>query len=211
MALAPNALGARTLNQALERAPWARDKLAAHAGRSVVVHVGPLDGGFRVAPDGQVAPLPRDAPPADLHLRVSPLHLSSFLADPRRWNELVREDGDVALGGTLKELAQALPWFVEDTFARAFGDVVGMRIADAGRHLLALPGHAAERLAGSVTAYARDEAELLARGDDMRRLAEQSAALAARVRSLEARLDALAGAGRTPSSTFIDAGAGTPS
>jgi len=84
-----------------------------------------------------------------------------------------------------------------------------MRIADAGRQLLALPGHAAERLAGSMTAYARDEAELLARGDDMRRLAEQSAALAARVRSLEARLDALAGAARTPSSTFIDAGAGT--
>ena len=211
MALAPDALGARTLNQALERAPWARDKLAAHAGRSVVVHVGPVAGGFRVAADGQVVPLQRDAQPADLHLRISPLHLSSFLADPRRWNELVREEGDVALGGTLKELAQALPWFVEDTFARTFGDVVGMRIADAGRHLLALPGHAAERLADSVTAYARDEAELLARGDDMRRLAEQSAALAARVRSLDARLDALAAARMTPSSTFIDAGAATPS
>ena len=65
------------------------DKLAAHAGRTVVVHVGPLDAGFRVAPDGQVVPLPRDAPPADLHLRLSPLHVSSFLADPRRWNELV--------------------------------------------------------------------------------------------------------------------------
>jgi len=207
MALAPGGLGARTLNQALERAPWARDKLATHAGRSVMVHVGPLDGGFRVATDGRIEPLPRGAPPADLHLRISPLHVSSFLADPRRWNELVGEEGDVALGGTLKELAQALPWFVEDTFARTFGDVVGMRIADAGRYLLALPGQAAGRLADSATAYARDEADLLARGDDMRRLAEQSAALAARVRSLEDRLDAL-GRIDAASSRFIDAGAG---
>jgi ubiquinone biosynthesis protein UbiJ len=208
----PDALGARTLNRALERAPWAREKLAAHAGRSVMVHVGPLDGGFRVAPDGQVEPLPRTAPPVDLHLSISPLRVSSFLADPRRWNELVTEEGDVALGGTLKELAQALPWFVEDTFARTFGDVIGMRIADAGRALLTLPGHAAERLADGMTAYARDEGNLLARGDDMRRLAEQSAALAVRARSLEDRLDALERStmsrSTTSSSMFIDAGAG---
>jgi len=209
MAPAADVLGARTLNHALERAPWAREKLAAHAGRSVMVHVGPLDGGFRVAPDGQVEPLPRAAPPVDLHLSISPLHLSSFLADPRRWNELVAEDGDVALGGTLKELAQALPWFIEDTFARTLGDVIGMRVADAGRQLLALPGHAAERLAHGMAAYARDEAQLLARGDDMRRLAEQSAGLAARARSLETRLTALERSVSAPApSTFVDAGAG---
>jgi len=138
-----------------------------------------------------------------------PLHLSSFLADPRRWNELVAEDGDVALGGTLKELAQALPWFIEDTFARTLGDVIGMRVADAGRQLLALPGHAAERLAHGMAAYARDEAQLLARGDDMRRLAEQSAGLAARARSLETRLTALERSVSAPApSTFVDAGAG---
>jgi ubiquinone biosynthesis protein UbiJ len=200
MAPGRETLGARALNQALERAPWARDKLAAHAGRTVMVHVGPLDGGFRIAADGQVTRLEPGAPPVDLHLRISPLNLSSFLADPRRWNELVAEEGDVALGGALKELAQALPWFVEDTFARTFGDMLGMRIADAGRQLLSLPGHAAGRFAGSVTSYARDEANLLARGDDMRRFAEQSASLAQRVRALDARVDALAG------TAAIDAG-----
>ena len=51
--------------------------------------------------------------------------MPSFLADPPRWNELVREEGDAALGGVLKELAQALPWFVEETFARTFGECVG--------------------------------------------------------------------------------------
>ena len=206
MALGPDALGARALNQALDRAPWAREKLAAHAGRRVKVHVGPLQGGFVVQADGQVAHLAHDGLPADLHLKLSPLNVSSFLADPRRWNDFVTEEGDVALGGTLKELAQALPWFVEDTFARTFGDVVGMRLADVGRRLLSFPGHAADRLAGSAASYARDEANLLARGDDMRRFAQQSAALAERVRALDARLAAVER--RDPAAaSFIDAGA----
>jgi ubiquinone biosynthesis protein UbiJ len=206
VAFGPDALGARALNQALDRAPWAREKLATHAGRRVMVHVGPVRAGFLIQVDGQVARLERGDLPADLHLRLSPLNVSSFLADPRRWNEFVTEEGDVALGGTLKELAQALPWFVEDTFARTFGDVLGTRLADVGRQLLSFPGHAAERLAGSATVYARDEANVLARGEDMRRFEAQSAALAERVRALDARLDALE-RGAPSAATFIDAGA----
>jgi ubiquinone biosynthesis protein UbiJ len=63
-------------------------------------------------------------------------------------------------------------------------------MADTGRRLLAFPGYAAERIGDSVASYARDEADLLARGDEMRAFAEQNAALAARVAALEARIDA---------------------
>jgi ubiquinone biosynthesis protein UbiJ len=127
----------------------------------------------------------------DLRLTISPLQLPAFLADPRMWNEYVREDGDVALGGTLKELAQTLPWFVEQTFARALGPIAGQRLADAGRHVLAFPGHAASRFAESVGRYARDEAGLVVGDDEMRAFAGETAALAARVDALEARVTAL--------------------
>lgn len=196
MALGPDTLGAGAFNRALDRAPWAREKLLAHAGRSFGVTLGPLTAGFRIGADGHVEPASFGGAAHDLHLTLSPLTLPSFLADPARWNEFVQEEGDVALGGTLKELASTLPWLVEDAFARAFGDVAGQRIAEAGRRLLAFPEYAAERVADSVSSYARDEAELLARGEEMRVFAEQNAALAARADTLAARIEALAPAGK---------------
>jgi ubiquinone biosynthesis protein UbiJ len=198
MALGPDAFGAAAFNRALERAPWAREKLAAHAGRSFSAALGPLVAGFRILQDGRLEPASFAGVAPDLHLRVSPMTLSSFLADPSRWNEFVVEEGDVALGGALKELALTLPWLVEDAFARAFGAVIGQRMADAGRQLLALPGYAAERIADSVASYARDEADLLARGDEMRTFAGQNAALASRVTALEARMDALSAPRASP-------------
>ena len=190
--LAPDALGARAVNRALASAPWARERLLAHAGGSFAVIVGPLVSAFRIAPDGSVEAMRLAGAATDVELRVSPLALPAFLAEPARWNDFVDERGDAALGGTLKDLAQTLPWFVEETFARAFGAVMGQRLADAGRALLKAPGYAAERFADSATTYARDEAGLLARGDEMRPFAQQSAALRARVDAAEARLERLA-------------------
>jgi ubiquinone biosynthesis protein UbiJ len=193
MKLGPDAVGASAFNRALDRAPWAREKLVAHAGRSFSMSLGPVTAAFRILDDGHLAPASLAGGTPDVALTFSPITLPSFLADPARWNELVDEQGDVALGGTLKELAPTLPWLVEDTFERAFGAVIGQRMADTGRRLLAFPEYAAERIADSVASYARDEADLLARGDEMRTFSEQNAALASRVAALEARIDALNG------------------
>jgi ubiquinone biosynthesis protein UbiJ len=190
--LAPDAWGAHAFNRALANAPWARERLLAHAGQRFAVVVGPMVSAFRIGVDGTLEPAGLAGTPPDVELRLSPLALPAFLAEPARWNELVDERGDPALGGTLKELAQTLPWFVEETFARTFGAVVGQRLADAGRALLKAPVYAAERLAESATSYARDEAGLLARGDEMRPFVEQSARLAARVDAAQARLERLA-------------------
>ena len=141
---------------------------------------------MRVAADGAFEDAPPDAPP-DLELALSPLTVPAFLANPARWNEFVRETGDADLGGVLKDLAQTLPWFVEAALARALGPMAGQRAADAGRRLLGFPEYAAERMTESVVSYARDEAELLARGDAMRRLAEGVENATARVDALEAR------------------------
>jgi len=187
---APDSLAASAFNRALDRAPWALERLVPHAGRTFTITVSPISTALRIGLDGHLEPASAATP--DLRLTVSPLTLPSFLADPKRWNEFVVEDGYVALGGTLKELAQTLPWLVEESFARVFGDVVGQRLADTGRRLLAFPEYAAERVAGSMASYARDEAGLLARGDEMRQFAAQAADLSARADALEARMDLLA-------------------
>jgi ubiquinone biosynthesis protein UbiJ len=198
MKLDPAVLPSTIANRALERESWARDKLAAHAGRVFSVTVGPATAGFSIAEDGSLANAPLAGATPDLQLTVSPLKLPAFLADPRQWNEYVVEDGDAELGGTLKELAQTLPWFVEQAFARALGPIAGQRVADAGRRMLAFPGYAAERITESVARYARDEADLLARGEEFRSFSAQTLDLAARVEALDTRITDLAARMRGP-------------
>ncbi|HEX6136978.1 MAG TPA: hypothetical protein VF059_04935 [Casimicrobiaceae bacterium] len=178
-------------NRLLEHEPWARERLAAFAGRAFMVRVGPLLRGFRIDEHGLLEHAPLAGATPDLVLTVSPIGLPAFLADPGRWNEFVAEEGDVQLGGVLKDLARTLPWFVERLCARSFGPIVGQRVADAGRRLLGLPEYAAARVAANVATYARDEARVLAHPADVRVLFDETALLAARVDALGARIAAL--------------------
>ena len=177
-------------NRMLADQAWAREKLAAMAGRAFSVAIGPLSARWHIASDGTLEPASRGST-VDLQLAMSPLSVPAFLADPSRWSEYVREEGDVELGGVLKDLARTMPWFVEETFGKALGPVMGQRVADAGRYLLAFPGYAADRLAHSAGSYARDEAGLLAGGRDFRRLQTGIEEVAERVEALAARIDAL--------------------
>ncbi len=178
-------------NRALDREVWAKSSLAAHAGRVFVIAVGPVATAMRIDASGNVESAPRSQQPPDLRLALSPLAFPSFLANPGRWDELVAAEGDTALAATLKGLAETLPWFVEQVFANALGPIVGQRVADAGRRLLAFPEYAAARIGESVASYARDEAQIAARGAEVRSLGEQAAEISTRVDALAVRLDAL--------------------
>jgi len=144
---------------------------------------------------GSIESVPASDRAADLTLTISPFALPAFLADPKRWDELVSEEGDAALAVTLKGLAETLPWFVERAFAQALGPVAGQFVADAGRRMLAFPGYAGARVADSVASYLRDEAALAvtslqasAFGDEVAATADQVDALAQRVAALAERL-----------------------
>lgn len=195
----PAAIPGEVANRLLEREAWARQRLAAHAGRTFVVAVGPVATTFAIDATGQFASSRPGTAPADLRLRLSPFDVPAFLADPSRWERYVAAEGDVELAATLAELAPTLPWFVERVFASVLGPIVGQRVADAGRRMLAFPEYAAERLGASVASYAHEQSGLLATGDEGRTFAEavdavvtRTAALAARVDALEAKLGARA-------------------
>ncbi len=186
------ALADAAANRVLEREPWARERLAPFAGRSFVLRVGPAVAGFRVDEKGLLETAPLAGATPDLTLALSPFNVPAFLADPTRWNDFVTEEGDVELGGALKELAQTLPWFVERLFSRSLGPILGQRVADAGRRLLGFPEYAATRVAANVGGYARDEAQVLAHPADLRARADETALLSARIDALDARVEALA-------------------
>ena len=188
----PTALPGAIANRMLEREAWARQRLAAHACRVFVVAVGPAASAFAIDETGLVAStLPGgDAP--DLTLRLSPLDVPAFLADPARWDRYVKADGDPALAATLKDLAPTMPWLVEQAFAKLLGPIAGQRVADIGRRLLAFPEYSAERVGGSVVSFAHEQSGLLATGDEGSAFMMHVSALAARVDALAQRIDDLA-------------------
>jgi len=188
----PAALPAALANRVLGREEWARTCLAAHAGRVFAVAVGPLVTSMRIDEAGAIAAAPHPDGPPDLRLTISPLTVPSLLAEPTRWDEFVAVDGDPALAATLKGLAETLPWFVERALAGALGPIVGQRVADAGRRLLALPGYAGARIGASIASYARDEARFAARAAEARLVGDEIQATATRVDALSTRVDALA-------------------
>lgn len=177
------------INRALERERWARDKLAAHAGRTARMEVGPLAASFAIDAEGRLAEATGDP---DLTLAVSPLDVPGLLAAPERWPQRVATGGDVALASTLSELAATLPWFVERTFASFLGPMVGQQVADAGRRLLEISDYARQRLGDNVARYVGQEAKLAVGTAEAKTFAEEVAATAARVEALEVRIDALA-------------------
>jgi ubiquinone biosynthesis protein UbiJ len=186
----PAEIPARIANRILDEESWARDKLMPFAGRVFTLAAGPLTTRLQITGEGKLEVAAASAA-SDLDLVLSPLSVPSFLADPSRWNEFVREDGDAALGGALKELARTLPWFVEAALGKALGALAGQRVADAGRRLLAFPEYAASRVGEGVASYARDEAGLLARGQEMRPFSDGVREVAERVDVLEQRFAAL--------------------
>ena len=179
-------------NRVLEREDWARERLSAHAGRSVRMICGPMASTLAIAPSGMLSP---SQSAADLTLSIPPLRLPTLLAHPERWTELVSVDGDAALAATLADLARTLPWFVEQAFASAFGPLIGTRLADAGRELLALPERAAQSFGESLSSYARDEAGLGVSASTFADFVAEAAAVAAGVDALALRLDQAAPAG----------------
>jgi ubiquinone biosynthesis accessory factor UbiJ len=175
-------------NRALVREDWARERLAAHAGRKLRVVAGPAALSLAINADGSFADTD-EAP--DLTLTVPALRVPALMARPERWNELVVAAGDAGLASTIAELAQTLPWFVERSLARLFGPIVGAQLAEAGRRLLALPGYAAERAGSSFASYASDEAGLVTGACTGSEFAAEVAALSARVDALGERIDRL--------------------
>lgn len=175
-------------NRALERERWAREKLAGYAGRAVCVNIGPVGRAFAIDADGRLHD--SEAAP-DLKLSISALRLPALLAQPERWSELVNAEGDRALAATLSELALTLPWFVEQMLANAFGPIMGQRMADIGRHLLAFPDHGARRFADSVSRYIGEEAQLVVGAAEARVAASEIAALDTRLEALSARIEVL--------------------
>lgn len=191
------------LEHVLNQQSWAREKLRAHAGRTVRLGLAappiaslPAPELFaRITADGVLEPADAGAEAsASMLLVPSPSVLVSMVREgPEGVARHVRIDGEAMLVATLGELARHLRWDVEEDLSRIVGDVAAHRLASAARQGvqgLAEIGQRAQSAAaqfvgsGQPPVVARRQAVELRAGLDE---------LEQRTRGLEARVERLRG------------------
>ena len=194
-------LAGRTLEAALNRAlaldPDTRDALAPLDGRRVALTVESPPLALQVRVEGQrllVGPVEADTP-ADLGVRATLGGLLSQLPMFRRDDAppvgRMRLEGDADLARRLQRLAERFDPDWQQPFARVFGDVLGVQIANAFAGALKQARVAGRNFAESAAEFVTEEsrdvvarAELNAFHDDVDVLRDDVERMAARVARL---------------------------
>lgn len=185
----PAGLVLSALNALLQREDWARQRLAAHAGKTLRLSAGgpwrlqatlTFDGLLGVS-DAAVVP--------DV---VLSLPQSRWFERPDLWRRpgmaqvasMVHIEGDAGLAQVVSDLARDLRWDVEDDLSRVVGDVAALRLVGALRALGEGAREAAGKVRDNVAEYLGEESALAVRRADFD-------TWQARVDVLRSRLDAL--------------------
>jgi ubiquinone biosynthesis protein UbiJ len=137
------------------------ERLAKHAGRTVVFRVGPVDTALTIQTTGEVM---RAVPGAarDLHVRISPFLLPRLAAGEEAAYRDIELEGDMELAQEISFIARNLDWDFEEDLSRAVGDVAAHRIAGGARAMHKWSRDAALRMAQGAAEYWTEEARLIA-------------------------------------------------
>ena len=188
----------RGLNALLRREPWARERLAVHAGKSLRLTAGaPWTLQCAVASDGALQHCPRAVVP-NVVLSIPPERRRDL---PGAWRGeglagitgLARIQGDAGLAHLVSDLARGLRWDVEDDLARVVGDVAAVRLTRGARALAGGLRQAASRAQDNVAEYLGEESGLGVPAADFRVWAAERQALESRLERLDVRLRRLEG------------------
>ena len=163
--LAPATVCAGALNKLLQREPWARERLARHAGKTVrfvagswVVSLSLQAGALVQASDPAIVPDVTLTIPAN---RLGQLPQVLRSADPGEIAELMHVQGDAGLARVVSDLARELRWDIEDDLAAVVGDVAAMRLISGAKLFVGGVRQAGKRLAGNVGEYLSEESGVL--------------------------------------------------
>lgn len=184
------------LEHLLEQQSWARDRLARHAGSTVLVTLDLATGtagatpGFRATIDREGllrSAEPHAHPQATLAIRPSTDAVFTFLREGTQGvQRYLRIDGDVALAATLAELARHLRWDAEEDLSRVVGDIAAHRIAGFVRRAASRFRELGDRARSTGTRFAAGGSQLVV-APQLQRLADEAAELEQRIRVLEGR------------------------
>jgi len=147
------------VNHLLAPAAWARESLAAHAGKTAVFDLFPFRIAVAIDPDGTLRAASEGA--AAVTIRLTHATVLQILAEGEDAWRKANVEGDTEFAAVISKVAANLRWDVEEDLSRVFGDIAAHRVAEAGRSAAAWPRQAARGLAGNVAEYLTEETHLL--------------------------------------------------
>jgi ubiquinone biosynthesis protein UbiJ len=187
--LAQMALSA--LNHVLRQQAWARDRLRAHAGRTVRIVVatplGPARADARIADEGMLEVAEVASPTVTLSMTPSIDALFGILRDgPRGLTGHLKVDGDVMVAAAVGEIAQHLRWDVEEDLSKVFGDRVAHRMGETVREGVRQSDELRGRVETGLRQFLVQEDPQLVGHEDLRTLSKAIEGLEAVIRRVEA-------------------------
>jgi ubiquinone biosynthesis protein UbiJ len=190
-------LAAGALNALLGREPWAGERLARHAGKTVRFAWGRQRLSLTLGSDGRVSPADEAiVPDVTLTLKPEKIRLAGLPAGSLPdFAEVTHISGDAGLAQVVGDLARDLRWDPEDDLARMMGDIPASRLVAGARAAASGVRDAGGRLAANVAEYLAEETATLAGKPslaqhvlDVAQLQSDADALERRIAALGARL-----------------------
>jgi ubiquinone biosynthesis protein UbiJ len=180
------------INHLLSHEPWAREKLAAHAGKVAAIDAGIVTVRLKAMPGGTVqVAVHNDIPDVTIGVKLSDLPL--IAQNRERAFSYVNVEGDADFANTISQLANSLRWEVEEDLARFIGDIPATRIVAGAQSVLNTARSTQRKLAENLSEYFLEEKPLLVRPHSVDEFADDVAKLRDDVERLGKRIAKLGG------------------
>jgi len=179
------------INHLLAREPWAREKLARHAGKIALFDAGVLALRLKATADGMVEAAPPDEP-QNVTIRARLADLPLILQNREHAFSYVQIEGDADFANTISQLSESLRWEAEEDLAKLVGDVAAVRLVNTARTALEVARTTQQKVVENVAEYFLEENPVLVKpsavadfSSDVTRLRDDVERLAKRIEKLK--------------------------
>jgi ubiquinone biosynthesis accessory factor UbiJ len=182
------------INHLLAQEAWARNKLAAHAGKTARFDAAVLQLDLTVRADGLLATAEDGATP-HVTIRVKPADLPLILQNRERAFSWVGVEGDADFANSISQVSQSLHWEAAEDLSKLVGDIAATRLVAGAKAALHTMTATPKILAENLAEYFLEEKPVLVRpqavadfGSDVARVRDDIERLMKRIEKLEGRL-----------------------
>lgn len=190
----PLSLLPAAINHLLAQEAWARDKLAAHQGKTACFDLSVLRVNLTINADGLLNIASDDVTP-QVTIRVKPEQLPLILQNRERAFSYVTIEGDADFANTISQVSQSLHWEAEEDLSKLVGDIAAVRIVAGAKSAFETVKTTNQRLAENVAEYLLEEKPVLIRPQavkdfsaDVAKIRDDVERLTKRIEKLEGRL-----------------------
>lgn len=150
------------INHLLAQEPWAREKLAAHAGKVACIDADMISVRLKVRSDGMLESADA-AIPANVTIRIKMSDLPLLLQNRERAFSYVKLEGDADFANTISQLSQSLRWDAEEDVSKLVGDIAATRIVAGAKSAVKSLRATQQTLTENVAEYFLEENPMLMR------------------------------------------------